>query len=384
MSKITGNKNVERYFYFFVLVVTGILLLPPVFRRFSCCGIRWVYILTVSAAISFSLTPLCIRLARRFNALDIPDERKKHDHATPLFGGAAIFLAFLAAIFINGILNRVIGGILGAALLVFVVGLADDVKGVSAIVKLLTQIVAVTIVVSHGVVLRVVPAQLGLFSQLTNLGLTFMWIVGITNAMNFFDGMNGLAAGLGAMIAFFLTVVAYQTGQPFVGWIGVAVMGSCLGFLPYNFRTKGKAFIFLGDAGSTFIGFILACIAVYGIWSVDNPVVALVSPVLIFWVLIFDMFYITIDRIAAGKVASLRQWLEYVGRDHLHHRLAAVLDSNVKSVLFILVLNGCLGISAVVLRHAGLLEAVLLLVQALLLVLMISSLERYGRFFEKK
>ena len=384
MSKFAGIKNPGRYLYFLVLITTGLLLLPPVFRAFSCCGIRWVYILAISTAIAFCLTPLCIRLALSFNVFDIPDERKKHDQATPLLGGVAVFFAFLAAILINGILNKAIGGILGAALLVFVVGLADDVKDVSAIAKLLAQIAAVTIVVSQGVVLRVVPAQLGLFSQLANIVLTFVWIVGITNAMNFFDGMNGLAAGLGAMIAFFLSVVAYQTGQPFVGWIGVAVMGSCLGFLPYNFRAKGKAFIFLGDAGSTFIGFILACIAVYGVWSVDNPVVALVSPVLIFWVLIFDMFYISIDRIAAGKVASIRQWLEYVGRDHLHHRLAAVLDSNVKSVVFIFVLNGCLGISAVVLRHAGLLEAALLLVQALLLVLMISVLERYGRFFGKR
>ena len=384
MSKTAGAKNRRRYLYFLVLIITGLLLLPPVFRAFSCCGIRWVYILTLSTGISFCLTPLCIRLARVFNVFDVPDERKQHDRATPLLGGVAVFVAFLAAIFINGILDNEIGGILEAALLVFVIGLVDDVKGVPAIVKLLAQIVAVTVVVSQGVVLRVIPVQLGLFSQVANIALTFVWIVGITNAMNFFDGMNGLAAGLGAMIAFFLSVVAYQTGQPFVGWIGLAVMGGCLGFLPYNFRAQGKAFIFLGDAGSTFIGFILACIAVYGVWSVDNPVVALVSPVLIFWVLIFDMFYITIDRIAAGKVASIRQWLEYVGRDHLHHRLAAVLDSNVKSVVFIFVLNGCLGISAVVLRHAGLLEASLLLVQALLLVLMISVLERFGRFLGKR
>ncbi len=383
MIKITGGNRSGRFVYFSVLVITGLLLLPPVFRAFTCCGMRWGYILAISSVLSFCLTPLCIRLARRFNAFDMPDERKTHDQATPLFGGVAVFLAFLAAIFINGIINRAIGGVLGAALLVFVVGLADDAKGVSAIIKLMVQLLAVAIVVSQGVFLRVVPDHLGLFSQLANLGLTFLWIVGITNAMNFFDGMNGLAAGLGAMIAFFLSVVAYQTDQPFVGWIAVAVMGSCLGFLPYNFRAKGKAFIFLGDAGSTFIGFILASISVYGVWSVDNPVVALVSPVLIFWVLIFDMFYITIDRIVAGKVASVRQWLEYVGRDHLHHRLAVVLDSNVKSVVFIFALNGCLGISAVVLRHAGVLEAALLLIQALLLVLMISVLERSGRSFRQ-
>jgi len=103
--------------------------------------------------------------------------------------------------------------------------------------------------------------------------------------MNFFDGMDGWLPA-GGIIAFLLAVVAFQTDQPFLGWMALAVMGSCLGFLPYNFKRKGAAFIFLGDAGSTVIGFVLACIAVYGDWAEGRPLVALVSPVLIFWILI--------------------------------------------------------------------------------------------------
>jgi UDP-GlcNAc:undecaprenyl-phosphate GlcNAc-1-phosphate transferase len=205
------------------------------------------------------------------------------------------------------------------------------------------------------------------------------WIIGIANAMNFFDGMDGLAAGLGAVISFFLGVVAFQTGQPFLGWVAIAMLGGCLGFLPFNFRIKKSAAIFLGDAGSVVIGFILACVAVYGDWAQGNPVVALVSPVLIFWILIFDMVHITVDRILTGKVKNFRQWIEYVGKDHLHHRLANVLGGRKQSVLFIYLLGVCLGTSAVVLRNARPTDAVLLIIQACIMVVLITVLERRGR-----
>ena len=207
-----------------------------------------------------------------------------------------------------------------------------------------------------------------------------MWIIGITNAMNFFDGMDGLAGGLGALISFFLGIVAFQTNQPFLGWVAVAMMGGCLGFLPFNFRLKGQARIFLGDAGSTVIGFLLACIAVYGDWAEGNPVVALLSPVLIFWILIFDMVHITVERILTGKVLNFWQWLEYVGRDHLHHRLANAKKRKKKSVLFIYLMCLCLGSSAIVLRNARSIDAILLIIQASIIVILITVLERRGRY----
>jgi UDP-GlcNAc:undecaprenyl-phosphate GlcNAc-1-phosphate transferase len=149
--------------------------------------------------------------------------------------------------------------------------------------------------------------------------------------------------------------------------------------LPYNFKIKGNAAIFLGDAGSTVIGFILSCVAVYGDWAEGNTVVALISPLLIFWVLVFDMVHISVDRILSGKVLNFRQWIEYVGQDHLHHRLAHVLGSNKRSVLFIYLLSLCLGISAIALRNARVVDAVLLIFQASILVVLITFLERRGR-----
>ena len=264
-------------------------------------------------------------------------------------------------------------------MVLFGIGILDDFKEISAGLKLLTQLACTLLVMSSGIILRVLPMDLGIFATIGNCLLTVFWIIGIANAMNFFDGMDGLAAGLGAVISFFLGVVAFQTAQPFLGWIAIAMLGGCLGFLPFNFRPKKNAAIFLGDAGSVVIGFILACVAVYGDWAQGNPVVALVSPVLIFWILIFDMVHITIERILTGKVKNFRQWIEYVGKDHLHHRLAKVLGGRKQSVLFIYLLGLCLGTSAVVLRNARPTDAILLIIQASIMVVLITVLERRGR-----
>ena len=290
-----------------------------------------------------------------------------------------MFIGFLAALLVNGIFSMQFAAILAASMLLFVVGVVDDSREISAELRLLVQLVCTALVVGSGIVLRVIPAEFGIFARIGNIVLTVLWIVGITNAMNFFDGMDGLAAGLGAVIAFFLGVVAFQTAQPFVGWIAVAVMGGCLGFLPYNFKLKGHAVMFLGDAGSSVIGFILASLAVFGDWAQGDPVVALVSPVLIFWILIFDMVHITVDRIVSGKVVNFRQWIAYVGKDHLHHRLAQAMGGRKKSVLFIYLMNLCLGISAVALRNARPIDAVLLVFQAAIMVVLITVLERRGR-----
>ncbi len=272
-----------------------------------------------------------------------------------------------------------LGAILVASMILFGVGVADDYQEMGAGIKLLTQLVCSLVVMSCGILLKWIPADLGIIAHFGNAILTIFWIIGITNAMNFFDGMDGLAAGVGALIAFFLGMVAFQNNQAFVGWIAVAMMGSCLGFLPFNFKVKGNAAIFLGDAGSTVIGFILACLAVYGDWAEGDPVVALISPLLIFWVLVYDMVHITVERILSGKVLNFRQWIDYVGKDHLHHRLAHVLGGKKRSVIFIYVLSLCLGISAVALRNARAVDAVLLILQAAIMVVLITILERRGR-----
>ena len=371
--------KLRRHFYFPILIGICVLLVLQIRQFFFASGWRWIYVLALSFSLSFCLTPLSSRIANKFDIVDRPDPRKIHFEATPLLGGVAVFIAFLISIMVNGIYSLELRAILIASAMLFLIGVADDIKEIPAWIRLLVQIASTVVVMSCGTMLQVIPISMGVFSVAGNIFLTVLWIIGITNAMNFFDGMDGLAAELSAIISFFLGVVAFQTGQPFLGWVAVAMMGSCLGFLPYNFRLKGKAFIFLGDAGSTVIGFILACVAVYGDWSESSPVVALASPLLIFWIMIFDMVHITMDRILTGKVTNFRQWIDYVGQDHLHHRLAAVLGGKRKSVLFIYLMSLCLGTSAVVLRHARPVDAILLLMQATILVVLITILERRGR-----
>ena len=361
-----------------------ILLFPPTKRFFSSIGQRWSYIAALSFTVAFCLTPVFRYLAVRWGILDDPDARKIHKRATPLLGGAAVFIAFCTGILINGVYSTELFAILTASSIVFITGLIDDFRELPASLKLSAQVLSTLLVICFGIVLRVLPTGLGIFAQVFNIILTFLWVVGITNAMNFFDGMDGLATGLGAILSLFLGIVAFQTAQPFLGWIAVAMMGSCLGFLPYNFRSKRSASIFLGDGGSTFIGFLLACLAVYGDWSENNPIVALASPVLIFWILIFDMVHITVDRIITGKVLNFKEWIEYVGKDHLHHRLYSVLGGPKKTVLFIYFLSLALGISAVVLRNARTVDALVLLLQALLIVLLMTILERHGRGLSEK
>ncbi|QTA79466.1 Decaprenyl-phosphate N-acetylglucosaminephosphotransferase [Desulfonema limicola] len=382
MFKLLKNK-IRIYIYILVILVCCVLIVPEIRMFFQEMGLRWLYMLFLSFFLSFSLTPLCRLAAYRFNIVDRPDIRKSHDTATPLLGGGAVYLSFITAILVNGIYSQRLWAILGAASLLFVIGVKDDAQGVSAFLRLGAQLAACVLVMSFGVVLHVFPVSWGIFSQTGNVMLTILWIIGITNAMNFFDGMDGMAAGLGIIISLFLGITAFQMNRPFAGWIAAAMTGSCLGFLPYNFKPEARAEIFLGDAGSTVIGFITACLAVYGDWAQDNPVVPLISPLLIFWILIFDMIHITIDRIVSGRVHNLREWVEYVGKDHLHHRIENVLGSKKKSVLFIYLLSFCLGTSAVVLRNAGFLEGFLLVVQSVFIVILITILEHRGQTLAK-
>lgn len=364
--------------YLLALASLLVVLCPMTRTCFARIGQRWFYVLVLSFLLAFSLTPLLRYAALSWGVLDRPSKRKTHVDPTPLLGGAAVFLAFTVAILVNGIYSVRLLAMLGGSSIVFVVSVTDDIREVPAAVKLLVQLLATGLVMYFGIMLRVLPESTGHVGSVVNAALTVLWIVGITNAVNFFDGMDGLAAGLGAILSFFLALVAFQTYQPFLGWVALAIMGSCLGFLPYNFRPRGSASIFLGDAGSNVIGFLLACLAVYGEWGEGNPIVALASPVLIFWVLIFDMVHITVDRILTGKVTGFKEWIDYVGKDHLHHRLDFVLGSPKRSVLFIYLATTCLGISAIVLRNARSIDAVLLIFQAAIMVILGTILERRG------
>ncbi|MBM4125195.1 MAG: undecaprenyl/decaprenyl-phosphate alpha-N-acetylglucosaminyl 1-phosphate transferase [Nitrospira sp.] len=356
-----------------------IALLAPVVREFFVSeGLRWLYIFLLSSAISFSVTPVLIKLGVKWGLVDQPAERKVHEQPTPRVGGLAVYVGFASAVLVNSIFSGKMEAILVAGSLLLLVGIADDAWELPAWFKLSAQVLGAGFVMYEGTVLTLFPP--GPLGNAINLFLTVLWIVGITNAFNFFDGMDGLAAGLSMLMAFFMGVVAYETNQPDLVWLAVAIIGASLGFFPYNFRfSKKPAFIFLGDGGATFLGFTLACLAVKGNWADNNPIVSFSNPLLIFGVLIYDMIHITVERIVTGKVGTIKGWIDYVGKDHLHHRLERLLGSKRASVDMIFALTTCLGMSAIVLRKADTAEAILLLAQAALIVIIFTILEQRGR-----
>jgi len=382
--KVLVHANTGRLVTVLAGLCAGVLLLPPVQNWFYAAGMRWLYVLLVAYLVAVGLTPLIRELAVKVGAVDQPSPRKIHQTATPLLGGVAVYLAFLIAVLANaaGMVDPLIVaegmlGVLVGGTVLFLVGIRDDIREVPAVTKLAVQVVAAGIVIWSGKLLTFFPH--GVVGDALNVFLTVLWIIGITNAFNFSDGMDGLATGLAIIIAFFMGVVAFQTNQPTLGWVAVALIGAGLGFLPYNFKLRAPAAIFLGDAGSTFLGFTLACLAIKGNWADGKPIVSVSTPILIFGVLIYDMVHTTVERIYSGKVKTLKEYLEYVGKDHMHHRLERALNSRTDAVLMIFLLSIALGLAGVVLRSARAVDALFLLLQATIIVVVVSILERRGR-----
>jgi UDP-GlcNAc:undecaprenyl-phosphate GlcNAc-1-phosphate transferase len=371
------DTSAKRILWVLTAVFFLTLLMPPVRSYFFEMSKRWLYIFSFALSLSFVLTPIAMMLAVRFNVLDIPADRKIHETPTPLLGGLAIIVAFTSALIANMVLDKTMIIFLCSGIVIATMSLIDDWTGLSARLKLSVQVVVVLFLIYNGVILELFPGRT-FWGYGLNVILTILWIVGITNALNFLDGMDGLAGGVSAIMAFFMGVVAFQTNQPLMGWIAIAVLGSCIGFLPFNFRIQKPAAVFLGDAGSTFLGFVLATLAVIGEWD-ENPIVSFSAPVLIFWVLIYDMAYITVERVLTGKVRTVREWIDYVGKDHIHHRMYALLGDRRKAVLLIYFLSATLGISAIALKNARPVDGILLVIQAFLITLCVSILEYSGR-----
>ncbi len=363
--------------YPLAILAVLILFLFPVKNWFAQEGLRWLYIALFSFLISFLLVRPTRAVARRQGIMDVPDGRKLHREPTPLLGGVAIYLAFVVSLLVNSILTPAVWGLVIAGTAVVVISVIDDVRPLPASLKLGILILAAGIVIASGTSLTLFPTRV-LWGQVLNIVLTILWIVGITSAMNFFDGMDGLAAGLAAITSLFLGIIAFQSEQVFFGLMAAALMGSTLGFLPYNFRPGKRATIFLGDAGSHFLGFMLASLAVMGEWA-EHDVVNLAAPLLIFGVFIYDMLYITVERVALGKVKNVREWIEYVGRDHLHHRMEKVLGRKEYAALFVYALSLTLGLGATVLLMASPPAAFLLIFQAVVILLVVTILERRAR-----
>lgn len=386
MSRVDSTLSSERPlslwtafgFYGSRLALPLVLLLPPVRRWALQAQLLWPYLGTLAFTLAFLFVPLVRAFALWRGVLDYPDPRKVHAVATPLLGGAAVHAAFALTVLFNFNFSRELKGVAVGATIVVVAGILDDLFNLPAAVKLAGQVGGALAALGYGVTLRVVPSAWPGAVWLNGL-LTVLWFVAVTNAIQFLDGMDGLAAGLGAIASFFVTVTALQTSQSYLMFLSAALLGACLGFLPYNFRFGAPAQVFLGDAGASFIGFTLAGLAVMGEWARDNPLIALCTPILILAVPLFDIAFVAVNRVVAGKVHSVHEWLAYVGRDHIHHRFEAIGLSRTESVLLIFFIAFTLGLSAILLKDATPHEASLLLLQAIFILSIVAVLESVGR-----
>jgi UDP-GlcNAc:undecaprenyl-phosphate GlcNAc-1-phosphate transferase len=354
-----------------------VLFMPGVREWFRAWHLPWVYLALLALATAAFAVPVVRALAVRWGVLDRPAARKVHAVATPLLGGAAVYAAFATTVLFNFTFSLELKGVAVGATIVVLVGIIDDVMDIPARAKLMGQLAGALAAMLYGVVLNVVPQSVPGATYL-NLVLTVLWFLTVTNALQFLDGMDGLAAGLGAIAGIFFSIAALQTQQPYLMFLGAALVGACVGFLPYNFR-PGGATIFLGDSGASFVGFTLAGLAVMGEWSNDNPVVALLTPSLILAVPLFDIVFVGVGRIVTGKVHSLHEWLAYTGKDHMHHRFEALGLTKRQSVLLIFFIAATLGLSALLLKVSTPHEAALLLVQAACVLAIIAVLEGVGR-----
>lgn len=331
-------------------------------------------ILLISFFESLVFTWIAMKAAAKLGILDQPAARKIHKKPVPLLGGVAVFAAFSLALLLNFRFSLGLKGIVLGSLILMLAGVVDDIRGLSARFRLLLQVLCSSIVIAHGVCLNTFPSAWAAGNVL-NIVLTVLWMVGMTNAINFMDGADGLATGMAVIASGAFFFIAYQTGQTYFAFLTMALAGACLGFLVFNFH---PAKIFLGDAGSSFLGFSLASLAVMGEWAEKNPIVALAIPTLILAVPIFDIVYISVSRVARGDVKDFQGWIEYVGKDHLHHRLAAMGFSHRESVTFIYLICAVFAVGALTLRGATTQQSLLLVLQAFIILTVITVLMIVG------
>jgi len=359
------------------LVLPAVLLLTPVRDAFVAARLLWLYLALLAWGLAFFVTPLVRGVAHWRGVLDLPAERKVHRFATPLLGGVAVWAALAATVLANFEFSRGLKGVAVGGAIVVALGVLDDVFDVPARLKLAGQVAAAAAAIGYGVVLDAVPTWVPGVVWL-NVLLTTLWFLTVTNSIQFLDGMDGLAAGLGVIAGIFFSLVSLQTGQRYLMFLSAALVGACLGFLPYNFR-PGGATIFLGDSGASFIGFTLAGLAVMGVWAQNNPLVSLLTPMLILGVPLFDIAFVGVGRVLTGKVHSLAEWLAYTGKDHIHHRFQALGLTKTQSVLLIFFIAATLGLSAILLKDAAPHEVALVLVQAACVLAIVAILEGIGR-----
>lgn len=314
--------------------------------------------LVVALLVSFLMTPLVKAFAQKMGAVDIPkDNRRMHDHPIPRMGGLAIFFGFLLSVLLFVDLTGPVKGMLLGAVIIVVLGIFDDIYALGAKFKFCVQIVAALVAVfsdnriewiSNPNVFSSNPYwELGILA----IPVTVIWIVAVTNSVNLIDGLDGLACGVSTISSMCMLVIAIAVSDGEVAFLMAALAGACIGFIPYNLN---PAKIFMGDTGSTFLGYVLAVVSIQGLFKFYN-IISFVVPFLMLGLPIFDTCFAFIRRIAHGQSPM------HADRSHVHHRLIDMGLSQKQAVAVLYVISSILGLSAVVLTTSGPIKAMLLL-----------------------
>ncbi|MCL1936250.1 MAG: undecaprenyl/decaprenyl-phosphate alpha-N-acetylglucosaminyl 1-phosphate transferase [Defluviitaleaceae bacterium] len=306
-----------------------------------------IYLVAFLAAFSVSIitTPLAKKISIKLNAIDYPKKRGLHKEPMPRMGGLAIIFGFMAAMlvlipFIEEFRTLQFLGFIVGAIIIVILGMIDDIKNLNSLVKFSVQIIAAVIVVITGTTIEMImwptyinPEVLEPFS----VPFTILWILGVTNAVNLIDGVDGLAAGVSSICGFFLMILCILTGSPMAVVFTASLTGSSMGFLPRNFN---PAEIYMGDTGATFLGYTLAVSSVMGLFK-TYTLLAVIIAILSISFPILDTAFAMIRRLK-NKVPLMS-----ADRGHLHHRLIDMGYSQKQAVTILYILSAITGLIAI-------------------------------------
>ena len=326
----------------------------------------------IAFIVAFMTTPYTIKIAEKVGAVDIPkDKRRMHHHAMPKFGGPAVILGFLVSVTYLLIIMNIEGsialfssenyiikllGILLGILIITITGVVDDIKTVKPLTKLAGQLLAATVVVYFGVRIEhisipFITETLKISNTAVSSLITVIWIIGITNAINLTDGLDGLSSGITLISCISLLIIFALNGSPMIAIILItALIGALLGFLPFNFA---PAKTFIGDTGSNFLGYMLAIISILGV-AKTYTLAVIVLPVIVLGLPIIDVVFAIIRRLVKGK--SIKAIFQ-ADKGHLHHKLVAKGFSQKQAVLILYGASAACGIFAIILFDSGIWKA---------------------------
>ncbi|MCC9293670.1 MraY family glycosyltransferase [Clostridium sp. MT-14] len=323
----------------------------------------------VSAALSAVITPLVRKYAIKLQIVDIPkDNRRVHNKPIPLLGGMAIYISFMVTLFLKlgRLTNSEIGLILGSTVIV-IGGFLDDKFNIKPWCKLLFQLAATLILIVYGIKIVLITNPFSGLYQFVNLGimsipLTLIWVIGITNALNLIDGLDGLAAGIALISSITIFIIAVLNGRNEAAILTIILAGATAGFLPYNFN---PASIFMGDTGAQLLGFLLAAISIEGAvksaaaFSIAVPILALGIP-------IYDTLFAMVRRKINGKP------IMQADRGHLHHRLLDMGLTQKQAVMIMYIISAVLGSFSIVAMEINAQRSYFLLIIVMIILILIA------------